>query len=233
MKIGIFGTGMVAQVVGGALMAGKHDVAFGTRDVAATLARTGKTGIGSEPFAEWVKGHPDAKLVTFREAARHGAVLINATAGTGTLPALRAADPADLAGKTLIDIANPLDFSKGFPPSLSVCNTDSLAEQIQLAFPALKVVKSLNTVSAHVMINPAVIPGDHTIFVAGNDPAAKAQVQDLLVSWFRWKKSNIIDLGDITAARGTEMYLALWVRLFAKTNTPLITINVVQGGAQH
>ncbi len=233
MKIGIFGTGMVAQVVGGALMAGKHDVVFGTRDVATTLARTGKTGIGSEPFSEWAKGHPGAKLVTFKEAARHGAVLINATAGGGSLPALQAADPADLAGKLLIDIANPLDFSKGFPPSLSVSNTDSLAEQIQRAFPALKVVKSLNTVAAHVMVNPSVIPGDHTVFVAGNDAGAKAQVQDLLATWFAWKKSNIIDLGDITAARGTEMYLALWVRLFAKTNNPFITINVVQGVSPH
>jgi 8-hydroxy-5-deazaflavin:NADPH oxidoreductase len=233
MKIGIFGTGMVAQVVGGALMAGKHDVVFGTRDVAATMARTGKTGIGSDPFSEWAKGHPDAKLVTFKDAARHGSVLINATAGGGTLAALKSADAADLAGKLLIDIANPLDFSKGFPPFLSVCNTDSLAEQIQRAFPALKVVKSLNTVPAHLMISPAVIPGDHTIFVAGNDAGAKAQVQDLLTTWFGWKNSNILDLGDITAARGTEMYLALWIRLFAKTNNPMVTVHVVQGTSPH
>lgn len=233
MKIGIFGTGMVAQVVGGALMAGKHEVVFGTRDVAGTLARTEKTGMGSAPFSAWIKDHPTARLVTFKDAARHGEILINATAGGGSVAALQAADPKDLAGKILIDIANPLDFANGFPPSLSVCNTDSLAEQIQKAFPALKVVKSLNTVAAHVMVNPSIIPGDHTIFVSGNDAAAKSSVQDRLVEWFGWKRSNIVDLGDVTTARGTEMYLALWVRLFGVTKNPLVTIRLVQGPNPH
>ena len=228
MKIGIFGTGMVAQVVGGALLAGKHEVVFGTRDVAGTLGRTEKTGMGSEPFSAWVTSHPDARLLTFREAAKHGAILINATAGGGSLAALASTDPADLAGKILIDIANPLDFSKGFPPSLSVCNTDSLAEQIQRAFPALKVVKSLNTVNASLMVKPAAVPGDHTIFVSGNDAAAKAEVQGYLGAWFGWKTSNILDLGDITTARGTEMFLALWIRLYASTKNPMVTIHVLQ-----
>ena len=217
MKIGIFGTGMVAQVVGGALMAGNNDVVFGTRDVAGTLSRTEKTGMGSAPFSAWIKEHPKATLATFKEAARHGAILINATAGSGSLPALQSAAAADLDGKILIDISNPLDFSKGFPPTLSVCNTDSLAEQIQRAFPALKVVKTLNTVTAALMVNPTAVDGDHTIFVSGNDATAKAQVQGYLADWFGWKKTNILDLGDITTARGTEMYLALWVRLLAVT----------------
>ena len=163
MKIGIFGTGMVAQTVGGALIARGHDVQFGTRDVTGTLARTEKTGLGSAPFSAWIKGNPKATLVPFKEAARHGEVLINATAGGGSLAALASADPMDLAGKILIDIANPLDFSKGFPPTLSVCNTDSLAEQIQQEFPQLKVVKSLNTMSAMIMVNPSLIGGDHSV----------------------------------------------------------------------
>ncbi len=229
MKIGIFGTGMVAQVVGGALMARGHDVQFGTRDVAGTLARTEKTGMGSAPFSAWIKDNPKATLAPFRDAARHGEVLINATAGGGSLAALASADPKDLAGKILIDIANPLDFSKGFPPTLSVCNTDSLAEQIQRAFPALKVVKSLNTVNASVMVSPAVVSGDHTIFVSGNDAAAKAEVQRYLGEWFGWQRSSILDLGDITTARGTEMFLALWIRLYASTKNPMVTINVLQG----
>ena len=228
MKIGIFGTGMVAQTVGGALMARGHAVQFGTRDVAGTLARTEKTGMGSAPFSAWIKENPNAQLVPFKEAAHHGEVLINATAGSGSLPALQAASPSDLNGKILIDIANPLDFSKGFPPTLSVCNTDSLAEQIQRAFPALKVVKSLNTVNASVMVTPAAVPGDHTIFVSGNDAAAKADVQRYLGDWFGWKRSNILDLGDITTARGTEMFLALWIRLYASTKDPTVTIQVIQ-----
>lgn len=228
MKIGIFGTGMVAQTVGGALIARGHDVQFGTRDVTGTLARTEKTGLGSAPFSAWIKGNPKATLVPFKEAARHGEVLINATAGGGSLAALASADPMDLAGKILIDIANPLDFSKGFPPTLSVCNTDSLAEQIQRAFPALKVVKSLNTVNASVMVTPAAVPGDHTIFVSGNDAAAKAAVQRYLGEWFGWQRSNILDLGDITTARGTEMFLALWIRLYASTKNPMVTIRVLQ-----
>jgi predicted dinucleotide-binding enzyme len=142
-----------------------------------------------------------------------------------SLEALKAAGAQNLQGKVLIDVSNPLDFSKGMPPTHSVCNTDSLGEQIQRAYPAAKVVKALNTVTAALMVEPSLIPGVHTIFVCGNDAKAKGVVIDLLKTGFGWKE--VMDLGDITAARAQEMYLALWVRLFTKLKTPNVNIHVV------
>jgi predicted dinucleotide-binding enzyme len=153
-------------------------------------------------------------------------MLLNATAGGASLEVLRQAGADALAGRVLIDVANPLDFSRGMPPSLSVCNTDSLGEQIQRAFPALRVVKALNTTNASVMARPtAVGGGDHTLFICGNDPEAKASVIALVES-FGWR--DVVDLGDITAARGTEMLLPLWLRLFGAFRTPLFNFKVVR-----
>jgi len=135
-----------------------------------------------------------------------------------SLDALRQAGSKNLDGKILVDVANPLDFSKGRPPTLSVSNTDSLGEQIQREFPKARVVKSLNTMNAMIMVDPARVPGDHAIFVCGNDAAAKSQVTDILKKGFGWK--CVIDLGDITAARGTEMLLPLWVRLTGTLKSP-------------
>ena len=229
MNIGIFGTGMVAQAVGGKLLDLGHSVVFGTRNVQSALARTAPDGYGNPPFAQWMKTRPKATLATFRDAALHGEMLVNATSGTGSIPALEAAGSSAMKGKILIDIANPLDFSKGFPPSLTVCNTDSLAEQIQRAFPETRVVKTLNTMNAYVMVNPASVPGDHTVFLSGDDAQAKRQVRDMLAGWFGWKTGNIIDLGDITTARGTEMLLPIWVRLFAALQNPAINFHIAIG----
>lgn len=228
MNIGIFGTGVVAKTVGGALADLGHQVVFGTRDVEATLARTDNDMYGNPPFALWLAARERATLVTFEEAARAGEILINATSGAGSLPALEAAGAANLNGKIMIDIANPLDFSQGFPPSLTVCNTDSLAEQLQRAFPALRIVKTLNTLNATLMVNPAALPGDHVIFLNGNDADAKARVAALLHEWFAWPTHNIIDVGDITTARGTEMLLPIWVRLYGALGTPVFNFNIVR-----
>jgi len=130
----------------------------------------------------------------------------------------------------MLDISNPLDFSKGMPPSLSVCNTDSLGEQIQRTYPELKVVKTLNTMNAYIMVNPAALPSDHTVFVSGNDGSAKQQVKNILKS-FGWKEKNMIDLGDITTARGTEMLLPIWVRLWGALQNPMFNFNIVTGSA--
>lgn len=127
--------------------------------------------------------------------------------------------------KILIDIANPLDFSNGFPPSLTVCNADSLAEELQQTFPALKVVKTLNTMSAFIMVNPGLVPGDHTVFISGNDSEAKSVVKGMLNS-FGWDNKNIIDLGDITTARRTEMLLPVWVRLLGVLQTPMFNFHI-------
>ena len=231
MKIGIIGTGMVGQAIGGKLIEQGQDVMFGTRDVETTLARTEPDGFGNPPFSQWIKGQPQAKVGAFPEAAAHGEIIFNVTAGVASLAALGMAGRENLSGKTLIDIANPLDFSQGFPPSLAVCNTDSLGEQIQKAFPEAKVVKALNTMSALVMVNPASVPGDHNVFLSGNDAEAKEQVAALLQDWFGWQPQQIVDLGDITAARGTEMLLPIWLRLFGMFQHPFFNFHVAVGAS--
>lgn len=227
MNITIFGTGSVGQILAGKLTSLGHQVTIGTRNPADTLAKATPDGMGYPPYRDWATKNPGVKLVTFAEAAAGATLLINATSGVGSVPALQAAGEKNLAGKILIDIANPLDFSKGFPPSLWVSNTDSLGEQIQKAFPQLKVVKTLNIVSAPVMINPSAVPGGQpTMFVSGNDAEAKATVTKFLLEAFGWQ--DVIDMGDITTARGTEMLLPIWVRTFGVLQTPMFGFKVVR-----
>lgn len=218
MNIGIIGTGGVARAIGTKAASLGHTVMLGTRNVDETRKRTQGDGMGNPSFA----------LGTFAEAAAFGELIVNAASGTGSIPALRAAGEANLKGKVLIDISNPLDFSNGFPPSLSIVNTDSLGETIQRTFPGVRVVKTLNTLSNPLMVDPSLVNGgDHTIFVSGNDAPAKAAVIELLTS-FGWKDGSIIDLGDITTARGTEQLLPLWVRLFGKFQTPMFQFKIVR-----
>ncbi len=201
MKIGVLGTGNVGRTIAAKLVALDHDVRVGSR--------TAKE---------------DA--VTFADAAAHGELVFNCTAGDKSLEALRMAEADNLAGKTLVDVANPLDFSHGMPPILAVCNADSLGEQIQRLFPRSKVVKTLNTVNCKVMVDPSIVPGEHDVFVCGNDEGAKSEVRELLGS-FGWPADRINDLGDITAARGTEMYLPLWLRLMGVAGGANFNIRVV------
>lgn len=227
MKIGILGTGIVAQTLAAKLSQQKQDVMVGTRDVTQTLARSQPDGYGSPPFHAWLEQHPEVRLGSFAQAAAHGEIVINATAGEVSLQALNLAGAEHLDGKILMDVANPLDFSRGTPPSLGISNTDSLGEQIQRAFPGTRVVKTLNTVNAYLMVDPrALADGDHHVFVSGNDGEAKKQVSDLLVSCFGWK--HVIDLGDITTARGPEMYLPLWLRLWGAVQAPMFNIKIVR-----
>jgi 8-hydroxy-5-deazaflavin:NADPH oxidoreductase len=200
MKVGVLGSGTVGKTIATKLRELGHDVQIGSRSAA-----------------------DDA--VPFADAAAHGELVFNCTAGTASLEALAAADAANLAGKTLVDVANPLDFSKGMPPTLSVCNDDSLGEQIQRAYPDAKVVKALNTVNASVMVDPASVPGDHDLFICGDDDA-KPEVSAILQS-FGWPADRIRDLGDITAARAMEMYLPLWLRLMGVVGSPTFNIRVV------
>lgn len=225
MKIGILGTGMVGQALAARLVTKGHAVMIGTRDVAATLARTTPDQMGNPPFSVWHKQNPQVQLGTLAQAAAFGEMLFNCTTGAGSLSALQSAGAENLNGKILLDLANPLDFSRGMPPSLSVCNTDSLGEQIQRAFPQVKVVKTLNTLTAAVMLNPGLVPGDHDVFVSGNDAQAKTQVANLLKQ-FGWK--TVIDLGDITSARATEMLLPIWIQLMGVLKTPLFNFKVVK-----
>lgn len=225
MHIGILGTGMVGQTLAARLVAHGHAVLIGTRDVAATLARTTPDQMGNPPFSVWHKQNTQVQLGTLAQAAAFGEIIFNCTTGAGSLSALQAAGEKNLNGKILIDLANPLDFSRGMPPALSVCNTDSLGEQIQRAFPRVKVVKTLNTLTAAVMLNPGLVPGEHDVFVSGNDAQAKVQVTNLLKQ-FGWK--NVIDLGDITTARGTEMVLPLWITLMGVNKTPMFNFHIVK-----
>jgi hypothetical protein len=142
------------------------------------------------------------------------------------MEALGRAGAENLSGKIIVDLGNPLDFSRGMPPSLTVSNTDSLGEQIQRAFPDAMVVKTLNTVNALVMVNPQqVAGGDHHVFVSGNDASAKAEVTAILKDWFGWR--HVVDLGDITSARAVEMYLPIWVQILASMGTPIFNIRIV------
>jgi predicted dinucleotide-binding enzyme len=226
VRLGILGTGTVGKTIAARLAGLKHDVMVGTRNPEETASRTEPDPYGNPPFSAWQEEHPEVKLGTFAQAAAHGEMIVNATAGVVSLEALEQAGEDNLSGKVLIDISNPLDFSKGMPPSLSVVNTDSLGEQIQRRFPEAKVVKTLHTMNAYLMVDPAQLAGgDHSVFVSGDDPEAKAAVTDLLRS-FGW--TDIIDLGDITTARGTEMVLPVWLRLFGALQKPVFNFKIVR-----
>lgn len=215
MKIGVLGTGVVGNTIGTKLVQLGHQVKMGSRTA------------NNPKAAEWVQQNgKSASQGTFADAAAFGEINFNCTNGVASLDALKQAGEENLRGKILIDIANPLDFSHGMPPTLSVCNTDSLGEQIQRTFPDAKVVKTLNTVTCNVMVNPALVKGDHDIFVSGNDAAAKAQVSTILKEWFGWQ--SIIDLGDITTARSAEMLVVVWVTLMMKYQTPVFNFKVVK-----
>jgi hypothetical protein len=216
----------VGQALAGRLSELGHQVAVGTRDAAATMARSEPDGMGNPPYRAWAEMHPQVTLTTFAEAAAGADLIVNATSGNVSIAALRLAGDENLAGKVLLDVSNPLDFSAGFPPSLSVVNTDSLAEQIQAAFPELRVVKTLNTMNANLMVYPGQLAsGDHSVFVSGNDVEAKKVVTGLLESFGH---TDVIDLGDITTARGPEMVLPVWTRLFAALGTPMFQIKIVR-----
>jgi 8-hydroxy-5-deazaflavin:NADPH oxidoreductase len=226
VRIGVLGSGVVGQTLAAKLAAIGHDPMLGTRDVAALLVRPEPGPRQQRPFSAWHRDHPEVALGSFAEAAGHGELVINATAGEASLEALRQAGEANLDGKVLVDVSNPLAADTGFPPSLSVANTDSLAEQLQRAFPRARVVKTLNTMTAALMVDPGQLAGgDHHVFVAGDDPEAKAQVTALLRDGFGWR--HVLDLGGLASARGAEMYVALWLRLFMAFGTPMVNIKVV------
>ena len=230
MKIAVFGTGIVGQVISVRLTGLGHSVIVGTRDVAKTLARTGKDMYGNPPFGEWYEQNKSSvRLATYKEAAASSEIIFNCTMGQGSIDALKQAGD-NINGKIIIDTSNPLDFSKGAPPSLSPGNTDSLGELIQRTFPEAKVVKTLNTMNCFLMVNPGALAEDHNVFVSGNDVGAKSKAKEILNS-FGWKDANIIELGDITTARGTEQLLPIWIRLYTVLHNPMFNFKIVIGPA--
>lgn len=215
MKYGVLGTGMVGLAISNRLAELGHEVMIGTRDPSRSR--------------EKLKSLQDTvKAGTFAQAAAFGEILFNVTGGAVSLEALRMAGQANMKDKVLVDISNPLDFSKGMPPSLLVSNTDSLGEQIQRAFPDAHVVKTLNTVNAFVMVEPSRVPGEHVIFLSGDDPGAKETVKGVLKG-FGWSEAGILDLGGIRTARSAEMYLPLWLSLWGVTGTGDFNIGVNRG----
>ncbi|HWZ21372.1 MAG TPA: NAD(P)-binding domain-containing protein [Cytophagaceae bacterium] len=216
MKIAVFGTGMVGDTIGSKLIELGHSVMMGSR-----------TDNNEKALAFVAKNKEQSSTGTYTDAAAFGEIIFNCTSGGGSIEAFKMAGENNLKGKIVIDVSNPLDFSKGMPPSLSVVNTNSLAEEIQKTFPSVKVVKALNTMWCGLMVNPAMINGgDHSTFISGNDADAKEKVKEILKS-FGWTEKNILDLGDITTARGTEMYLPLWLRIFGATNNGAFNIKIV------
>jgi predicted dinucleotide-binding enzyme len=215
-KIAVFGTGMVGDTIGSKLITLGHEVMMGSRTS------------GNEKATAFVAKHDGkASAGTYADAAAFGEIIFNCTAGVGSVDALKMAGEKNLDGKIIVDIANPLDFSKGMPPTLAVVNNNSLGEEIQKAFPQTKVVKALNTMWCGLMVNPGMINGgDHSTFMSGNDAGAKEKVKEILKS-FGWNENNILDLGDISTARGTEMYLPLWLRIYGATNSGAFNIKIV------
>jgi len=216
MKVGVFGTGMVGQTIGSKLIAVGHEVKLGSRTASNEKGKAWADQAGAR-----------ATHGSFADVARFGELLFNCTPGTASLEVLGAADAENLRDKVLIDVSNPLDFSKGMPPTLFVGNDDSLGERIQRAHPELKVVKTLNTVNCEVMVDAGrVAAGDHTMFLCGNDSEAKASVRELLTVNFGWR--DVIDLGDISNARATEALLPIWVRLWGLLKTGDFNVKVVR-----
>ncbi|MBK8426772.1 MAG: NAD(P)-binding domain-containing protein [Lewinellaceae bacterium] len=214
MKISVLGTGIVGDTIGSKLIELGHQVCMGSRVA------------NHEKAVAFVKKNGShASQGTFADSAAFGEIIFNCTKGEFAIAALQLAGAANLRGKTIIDISNPLDFSKGMPPSLFVSNTDSLGEQIQRAFPDAHVVKTLNIVNCEVMVHAGKSGGDPTMFVSGNDAGAKKQAVTFLNA-FGW--NDIIDLGDISTARGTEQMLPVWVRTYLATGNGYFAFKIVR-----
>jgi predicted dinucleotide-binding enzyme len=230
MKIAIIGTGIVGKTIASKLVELNHDVMMGTRNVSDKLASTQTDNYGNPPFGEWIKTNSKVKLGSFAEAAAFGELVVNATNGSNSLTALILAGTKNLAGKVLIDIANPLDFSNGMPPSLlpGLNNTNSLAEEIQRTFPDTMVIKTLNTMWCGLMVNPNLVGnGDHINFISGNNSEAKNKVIKLL-NQFGWLDKNILDIGDITGARATESLLPIWLKVMGVTKNGAFNFRLVR-----
>jgi predicted dinucleotide-binding enzyme len=217
VKYAVLGTGRAGRTLAARLAELGHDVTVGTRDPEATGAR--------EEYAEWSARHPDVRLATYADAAADAEVIVNATNGAAALEVLNSAGDDNLAGKVVIDVSNPLDFSQGMPPTLLVKDTDSLAEQIQRAFPAARVVKALNTMNAEVMVHPDLLSDPGSVFVAGDDADARTTATRMLIEFGH---TDVIDLGDLSGARGAEMMLPIWVRLMSLLGTARFNFKIVR-----
>jgi 8-hydroxy-5-deazaflavin:NADPH oxidoreductase len=220
MNIGVLGTGMVGEAIASALTENGHNVRLGSRSAT------------NEKAAEWVKkSNNHATQGDFNDAASFGEMVFLCLNGAHALDVVRSIDGGNAAGKIVIDVTNPLDFSKGMPPRLldGLSNSNSLGEEIQKAWPGARVVKVFNTVNANVMVNPKLVNnGDHSLFICGDDADAKNKVKHFLVDTFGWKPENLLDMGGISSARVTEAYVPFWVSMMQALGTPMFSIKVVK-----
>lgn len=211
MNIGILGTAGVARALGEGFVKAGHRVMIGGRSADNAEAKAWAEGLG-------------IGYGTFADAARFGEIVFNAVKGIVGVESVEQAGAANLKGKILVDLSNPLDFSNGMPPSLTVANTDSIGEQIQRKFPEVRVVKALNTLNLSVMLAPQKLSGPSDLFIAGDDAAAKAEVVAFLKS-FGWE--TIHDLGGIIASRGLEMAVVFWASLYGKIGHGTFNFRIV------
>lgn len=220
MKIAVLGTGDVGLALATKLAAVGHAVVVGSRDA------------GNPRAAAW-SAQTGGEHANFADAAAAGELIVNATNGLASPLALASAGEANLADKVLVDVANPLDFSGGFPPRIATFDAGvSLAEHLQLAFPAAHVVKTLCTVNNAVMVDPARVPGHHHLFLSGDDIGAKTTTTRLLHD-LGWAEPQIIDLGGLSSARFQENYLGLWLGLSAALGTSDLNIEVHHAADPH
>ena len=227
MKFGVLGSGAVGREVAARLAEGGHEVVIGTRDPDETMARTEPDGMGFPPFPVWHADHAGIRLVTFAEAAEHAEVLVNATSGMASVAAMNACGDF-IHGKIVIDLANPLDFSQGFPPTLAPMEHGSLGETLQRTFPETRVVKALNTVNLGVMFRPESVGGDPW-WEDDSSVVRIAESETPVIDGFEFvANETFIDLGDISAARDTEAYVLLWLRIAGVVGHPMINTKVVR-----
>jgi len=220
MNIGILGTGVVGETIGTALTEKGYNVRMGSRSA------------NNEKASAWVqKSNNHATQGDFNDAVSFGEIVFLCLNGAHAMDAVSSVDPENVAGKIVVDVTNPLDFSKGMPPRLSdgLHNHNSLGEEIQKTWPAARVVKALNTITASAMVNPKLVNnGDHTLFICGDDADAKNKVKHFLVDTFGWKPDNLLDMGGIQSARMTEAYVPFWVSMMQVLGTPMFSIKVVK-----
>lgn len=223
MRVYVLGTGAVGRRLAGGSSAAGHEVTVGTRDPDATRARAAD----DEVLAAWLEDHAMLPLVAFSQLSAGADLVVNAVAGLASLDALAAVPAGVLDGVVLLDVANALDFSVGFPPQLAIEGDDSLGEAIQRAVPSAQVVKGLNTVANEVMVDPGALDGPHVLPIAGDDSAAKALVTDVLAD-LGWPREAVLDLGPLRAARATERWLPLWVALMQHLGTARFNLHLAR-----
>lgn len=201
MKIGIIGSGSVAQTLGTGFVEKGHEVMLGTRDASKLAAWQAQSG-------------DKASVGTFADAASFGEVIFLSVAATALDPAIKLAGGDSFAGKTVIDLSNPMDFSGGIPPKFTATVDNSLGEKVQRALPEANVVKAFNSIGVAVMTDPDFEGETATHFIAGNSEAAKAEAT-ALIEEFGW---DVVDLGGIEQSFFLEALASLWVNYAFKTN---------------